>query len=224
VHERESDGNIHFNARDGGAKHRNELIFGVVYDFDGVGLWYLIIIGADALDLNDFHLFRGDASIAKDEGAILRHSFHRDHCAFTALNDEIAAYVFGTLAHLGRVNVFLVVEKAVFGAYHHGNLAQVYVGKDTNIGFTNAVTRMINEGSGDFDVHVQRGRIGEIAKTSIVGHHRVNGAVVFKDGGFANGDFLKLEGNFVLVLNLFRNHRGYRIIRCGSNGNRGGAH
>ena len=65
------------------------------------------------------------------------------------------------------------------------------VGEDTNIGFANAITGVINEGGGNFDVHVKGSGIGKIAQAGVIGHHGMNGAVIFKDSGFSNGDFFK---------------------------------
>ena len=59
---------------------------------------------------------------------------------------------------------------------------------------------MINKGRGDLYVDVQRGRIGHVAKAGIVGQHRMDGTVVLKDGGLANGDLFELEGHFILMI------------------------
>ncbi len=96
--------------------------------------------------------------------------------------------------------MLLVVQEAVLGPHHDRDLTQMHIGKETDVGFADAVSSMIDECGGDFHIHVQGGGIGKIAKARVVGHHRVNRAVVFKDGGFADGDFLKLEGNLVFML------------------------
>ena len=96
--EENDNGDVCFDARDRRTNHGNELIFGVIDYFDGVRLWHLIVVGTDAFDLDHFHLFGGHAAISKDKGTIFRHALHGDHRAFAALNDEVAADIFGALA------------------------------------------------------------------------------------------------------------------------------
>ena len=80
------------------------------------------------------------------------------------------------------------------------------VGKDADVGFANAIAGMIDKGGGNFDVHVQGSGIGKIAEAGVVGHHGVNGAIVFKDGRLSDGNFFKFERYFIFVLNLSSQH------------------
>lgn len=157
------DRNVGLDTRKGGTKHGNELILGMVDDLDGIGFGNLIVVGTNAFDLDDFQLFGGSAAIAEDEGAILGHSLHGNHRTLTSLNNEVASDIFGTLSHVLGVNMELIVKKAVLRSDHNGNLAEMNVGKDANVGFTDAVSGMIDEGGGDLDVDVQRCSVGQIA-------------------------------------------------------------
>ena len=65
------DGNVGLDARKGSTNHGNELILGMVDDLDGIRFGNLVVIGTNALDLDDFQLFRRGAAVAEDKGAIL---------------------------------------------------------------------------------------------------------------------------------------------------------
>ena len=65
----------------------------------------------------------------------------------------------------------LVMEKAVFAADHHGNLAHVNIGKEALPHLTLPPIRIIDKGRLYMDIYEQGRGICEIAKTGIVGHH-----------------------------------------------------
>ena len=198
---------LRFDARDRHTNHRQQLILGMIHDLDGVGLGHLVIVGTDALDLHDLQFFHASTAVAKDKGAIFRHALHGDHRALSTLNNEVASHVFGTLAHRGGRDMLLVVEKTVFGPHHHGDFSQVNMGKDTDVGFADAVAGMINEDRRHFHVHVERGGIRQIAKAGIIGHHRMNGTVVLEDRRLTNGDLFEFQRHFVFMLNRSSSHR-----------------
>ena len=207
----DDDGDLRFDARDRHTNHRQQLIFRVIHDLDRVGLGHLIIVGADALDLHDLQFFHASTAVAKDKGAIFGHALHGDHRALSTLDNEVATHVFRALPHRSGRDMLLVVEKTVFGPHHHGDLSQVNMGKDADIGFANAVAGMVNEDRRHFHIHVERGRIGEIAKARIIGHHGVNGTVVLKDRRLADGDLFKFQRHLVFMLNRLSSDRA---VRC----------
>ena len=47
------------------------VVLGVIHDLHRVRLRHLVIVGADALNLNDLHLLGGVAIVAEDERPIL---------------------------------------------------------------------------------------------------------------------------------------------------------
>ena len=203
----DNDGDLRFDARDRHTNHRQQLILGMIHDLDGVGLGHLVIVRADALDFHHLQFFHASTAVAKDEGAIFRHALHRDHRALSTLNNEVAAHVFGALPHRGGRDMLLVMEKTVFGPHHHGDLSQVNMGKDADVGFADAVASMVNEDRRHFHIHVERSRIGEIAKAGIIGHHGVNRTVVLENRRLANGDLFEFERHLVFVLNRSSSHR-----------------
>ena len=87
------------------------------------------------------------------------------------------------------------------------------MGKDTNIGFADAVAGMIDEDRRHFHIHVERSRIGEIAKAGVIGHHRMNGTVVLEDRRLANGDLFEFQRHLVFVLNRSSSHCA---VGCGA--------
>ena len=188
----DDDGDLRFDAGNRHTNHRQQLIFRVIHDLDRIGLGHLVVVGTDALDLHDLQFFHASTAVAKDKGAIFGHALHRDHRALSTLDNEVATHVFGTLPHRGGRDMLLVMEKTVFGPDHHGDLSQVNMGKDADIGFADAVASMVNEDRRHFHIHVERGRIGKIAKAGIIRHHRMNGAIVLKDRRLADGDLFKL--------------------------------
>ena len=203
----DDDGDLRFDAGNRHTDHGQQLILGMIHDLDGVGLGHLVIIRADALDLYDLQFFHASAAVAKDKGAIFRHALHGDHRTLSTLNNEVATHVFRALSHRGGRDMLLVVEKTVFGPHHHGDLSQVNMGKDADIGFADAVAGMIDKDRRHFHIHVERGRIGEIAKAGVIGHHRMNGTVVLENRRLTNGDLFEFQRHFVFMLNRLSSHR-----------------
>jgi hypothetical protein len=76
----------------------------------------------------------------------------------------------------------LILEQAILAAYHHGNLAEMDIGKEALLDTLLASVRVINLHIGDIDVDEERSRICEVPQTSIIGHHRKNRTVILKDG------------------------------------------
>ena len=96
--EQDADGDVGLDTWNRHANHRNQLIFRMVDDLDRIGFRNLVIVGTDALDFHHFHLLGRGAAVAEDEGTILRHALHGNHCTLAALNDKVSADVFGALA------------------------------------------------------------------------------------------------------------------------------
>ena len=69
--EQDKQRDVRLDARNGGAQKVDLRVLRVIHDLHCVGLGNLVIVGADALDLNDLHLLGGVAVIAEDERAVL---------------------------------------------------------------------------------------------------------------------------------------------------------
>lgn len=160
-------------------------ILGVVHDLDGVGFGHLVIVGADGLHLNHFDVLCGVAIVAEDDGAIGCHALLGDDHALTTADDEVAAVVLCTLAESDGLEMLLVVEEAVLGADHHGDFPEMDIGEEALTSFTDAAAGIVDEGGLDADIDEERGGVGEIAHTGVVGHHGKNGTIVLEDGGLA---------------------------------------
>ena len=174
-------------------------ILGVVHDLDGVRFGHLVVIGADGLYLNHFDVLCGVAIVAEDDGAIGGHALLGDDDALTAADDEVAAVVLCTLAEGDGLEMLLVVEEAVLGADHHGDFAEMHIGKEALTSLTDAAAGIVDEGGLDADVDKERRGVGEIAHTGVIGHHGKNGAVVLEDCGLAEGDVLETECDLVFT-------------------------
>ena len=194
------EGDIRLHAGHGRAEQMNLGILRVVHDLHGVGFGDLVIVGADGLDLNHLHLLCGVAIVAKDDGAIGGHALLGNDDTLAAADDEIAAIVLCAFAECDRGQVLLVVEEAVFGADHDGNLAEMDVGKEALTHFARAALGIVNVRGANTDIHEQRRGIGQIAHTGVIGHHGENGAVVLEDGRLPQRHVLEREGDLILVL------------------------
>ena len=69
--EQDKQRDIRLDARNGGAQKVDLRVLRVIHDLHRIVLGNLVIVRADALDLNDLHLLGGIAVVAEDEGAIL---------------------------------------------------------------------------------------------------------------------------------------------------------
>ncbi len=76
------------------------------------------------------------------------------------------------------------------------------VGEDACTCLANAAGGIIDEGGVDADVDVEWGGVCEIAEAGVVGKHRMDGAVILEDGGFAEGGLLEGDGDLVFVVDL----------------------
>ena len=128
-------------------------VLGVIHDLDGVRLGHLVIVRPDRLHLNHLDLLRRIAVVAEDDRAIGRHALLRDDDALAAADDEVAAIILGALAESNRGQMLLVMQEAVFGAYHHGNLAEVDIGEETLLHLACAAIRVVDEGSANTDIY-----------------------------------------------------------------------
>ena len=127
--EENPEGNVGLHARHGCAEQMNLGVFRVIHDLHRIGFRYLVIVGADRLHFNHLHLLCRIAIVAKHDGAIGRHTLLGNNDALAAADDEIAAIVFRALPEGDRGEMLLVVEEAVLGSHHHGNLAEMDVGE-----------------------------------------------------------------------------------------------
>jgi len=174
-------------------------ILGVVHDLDGVGFGHLVVIRADGLYLDHFDVLCGVAIVAEDDGAIGGHALLGNDDALTTPDNEIAAIVLCTLPESDGLEMLLVMEEAVLGADHHGYFAEMDIGEEALTSFTDAAAGIVDEGGLDADVDEERGGVGEIPHTGVIGHHGKNGAIVLEDGGLAEGDVLETECNLVFA-------------------------
>ena len=76
-----------------------------------------------------------------------------DNDALATADDEVAAEILRALSQGSRVEMLLVVEKAVFAADHDGNLAEVDVGEETLPRDTLALLRVVDERRLHADIH-----------------------------------------------------------------------
>ena len=178
--EENEHGNVCLDARNGGLKHGDQIVLGAIDNLDIIGLGDLVIVGTNTLDLYNLLLLDIRTTIAKDHGTILRHALQTHHSPLASHNNEVASIIFRTFSHRPRIDVSLVVELTIFGPDHDGNLSEMNIGKDTDFGFLDAASCMVNEGGGDLDIGIQGGRVGEISLTSIIWEHGVNSTVVLK--------------------------------------------
>ena len=214
--------NVRLDAGNRGLEAHEEIVLGIVDDFDGVGLGHLVIVGADTLDFHHLLVFDVAPPVAKHKGAILGHALHANHGPLAAHDDEIAANVFGTFTHGLGLPMRLIVQEAVLGTDHDGDLAEVDVGKDTDLGLSDAAAGMVDKGGRDLDVDIQRGRIGVVAEAGVVGEHGMDGAIVFVNGGAANGNLFEFHTDLVFVGNgLCCCYRGHYRIRGSNNSSSG---
>ena len=127
-----------------------------------------------------------------------------DNHALAAADDEVAAEILRALSQGSRVEVLLVVEKAVFAADHDRNLAEVDVGEEALPRDALTLLRIVDECRLHTDIYEEGRGVGQIAQTSIIRHHGQNRAVVLKDGRLAQTDILKENLDLIFVLRLCR--------------------
>ena len=164
----------------------------VLDNLDRHGLGCALVIGADALNINDLGFLVADLVVAEDEGYILGHALLADDDALAALNDEIAADILGTLAELTGRLLGRIKEQTVVAADHDGNPADLDMRKSAS---AHRDFRLFT-GDGGRGLHrVRRNDVGvdgrgvrHITETGVIGIHGRDGTVVLKDGRLADLD------------------------------------
>ena len=109
--------------------------------------------------------------------------------------------------------MLLVVQEAVFGADHDGNLAEMHIGEQALLCLALAALGVVDERGANTDIYEEGRGVGEIAHAGVIGHHGKHRAVVLEDGGLAETDILEHEIDLILVLG-----------RAGGEGLRGATH
>ena len=96
--------------------------------------------------------------------------------------------------------MLLIVEKAVLAPHHHRNLAQVDIWKETDSGSACTSLGVIDEGGRYTNIYKERTRVGQVAKASIVWHHRENCTIVLEDGRLSQRGVLKFQLHLIFML------------------------
>lgn len=205
---------LHLDTRNGATQEKNRRILRMLDELDRVGLRHLLVSRPNALDLYDLHLLADVAVVTEHKRAVFRHPLLANDHTFTALNDELATRVLTALAENTGMDVALILKETELASHHHGHLSKMHIGEDTLLRLANSILCVINEGRLDSDINLEGCCIGKIAETSVIGHHRLNAAVVFKDGRFANANILKLKNDllFVICLRCGRAERIHTVV------------
>ena len=96
--EENEERNVGLDAGNGGPEHGDKIVFWTIDNLHIVGLGHLVVVGSNTLDLHDLLLLDIRPAIAKDHGAILRHTLQTLHGPLPSHDDEVAPEFLGTLA------------------------------------------------------------------------------------------------------------------------------